>query len=96
MLKPQGEPKTRFTVSALVPDWGHTDTPRMLGATLVFQHFRHSGGPTHGAGGLREGAGPHSNLWAVVAVESCDRDFLTNLGANRHLFTQPMALLARH
>jgi hypothetical protein len=38
VLKPKGGPKTRFTVSALTPDQEYTDTSRMLGATLVFQH----------------------------------------------------------
>jgi hypothetical protein len=38
-LKPLGGPKTRFTISALHPDREYTDTTKLFGATLVFQHL---------------------------------------------------------
>ena len=37
-LKPTGGPRTRFTMSAVVPDSEYTDTSSLLGARLVFQH----------------------------------------------------------
>ncbi len=39
VLKPKGAPKTRFTISALIPDREYTDTSRFPGARLVFQHL---------------------------------------------------------
>jgi hypothetical protein len=38
-LKPAGGPKIRFTISALDADREYTDTSRLPGARLVFQHL---------------------------------------------------------
>lgn len=65
-LKPAGGPKTRFTISALETDREYTDTSRLPGARLVFQHLA-----TDTPEGTRldvkvEITGPLAGLWARI------------------------------
>jgi len=65
-LKPTGAPKTRFTISALEADREYTDTSRLLGARLVFQHLA-----TETPEGTRldvrvEITGPLAGLWVRI------------------------------
>lgn len=66
VLKPKGGPKTRFTISACVPDREYTDTAGFPGARLV---FRHTAEPADGATELRVHVtldGPMAPLWAAL------------------------------
>lgn len=65
-LKPAGGPKVRFAISGLATDREYTDTSRLLGARLVFQHLA-----TETDDGTRldvrvEITGPLSGLWARI------------------------------
>jgi hypothetical protein len=65
-LKPSGGPTIRFTISALETNREYTDTSRLPGARLVFQHL-----VTETPQGTRldvrvEITGPLSGLWARI------------------------------
>jgi hypothetical protein len=66
VIKPKGAPRVRFTISACEPDREYTDTSKLPGATLVFQHI---------ATPIPEGVrldvlvtidGPLARIWAAV------------------------------
>ena len=65
-LKPKGGPQTRFTISTLTPDREYTDTSRLLGATLTFQHLAEVvDGRTHLTAHVTL-TGPLARLWAAI------------------------------
>jgi hypothetical protein len=66
VLKPQGGPKVRFTISGCEPGREYTDTTKLPGATLV---FRHTAAVTSDGTDLHVLVtidGPLARLWAVV------------------------------
>ncbi|MGL5825246.1 MAG: SRPBCC family protein [Nocardioides sp.] len=98
-LKPTGGPAVRFTITAFTPNREYTDTSRLPGATLVFEHVAEEG--DHGtrlsvrvtmAGLLAPG-------WARIMGggfrESAQADLdrlvaLVEATANRHLLDHPV------
>ena len=65
-LKPKGGPKVNFTISAFEPGVEYTDTSKLVGARLVFQHVA-----TATADGTALAArvtvdGPLARLWAKI------------------------------
>ncbi len=66
VLKPKGGPRTRFTISALIPDREYTDTSTLPGATLTFQHLAEAvNGRTHLSATVTL-TGPLAPLWARI------------------------------
>ncbi len=66
VLKPKGGPKTPFTISVLTPDREYTDTSKLLGATLTFQHLAEViNGRTHLTAQVTL-TGPLARLWAGI------------------------------
>ena len=66
VLKPQGGPKTRFTIAVLDPDREYTDVSSMPGATLRFQHLAAvSDGLTELTARVTL-TGPLARLWAMI------------------------------
>jgi len=66
VLKPEGGPKTSFEVTACEPGREYTDTSRLLGARLVFQHTAER---VHGSTELRvrvTRGGPLARVWAAT------------------------------
>ncbi|WP_298337271.1 SRPBCC family protein [Ferrimicrobium sp.] len=39
VMKSKGAPKTKFVISACIPDHEYADTTKLFGATLVFAHW---------------------------------------------------------
>jgi hypothetical protein len=65
-LRPKGGPRSRFTVTELVPDRTFADTTRLLGARLT---FRHHARPVPGGSEVTVSVtldGPLRGLWARV------------------------------
>lgn len=66
MLKPQGGPKIKFTISALEENRRYADTSRFPGATLVFDHtVEERDGETYLAARVTV-TGPLSWIWARI------------------------------
>ena len=66
VLKPKGGPAAKFVISALVTDREYTDTSKLPGATLVFQHLV-SPSPTGADLEVRVTLdGPLARLWAAI------------------------------
>ncbi len=65
-LKPTGGPRVRFTITTLRPDREYTDTSRLFGARLVFQHLAE---PTAAGTTLEvrvSMSGPLAPVWARI------------------------------
>ena len=85
-LRPRGGPRSRFTVTELVPDRTFADTTHLLGARLT---FRHHADPVPGGSEVTVSVtveGPLRGLWARVlggpdAVRRGVEKDLTNLVA---------------
>ncbi|WP_051551393.1 SRPBCC family protein [Nocardioides sp. URHA0020] len=65
-LKPAGGPAVRFTVSACEPGREYTDTTRLPGATLVFQHTAEPTEAGTELGVLVTMSGPLAWLWSRI------------------------------
>lgn len=66
VLKPKGGPRVKFTVTECEPGREYTDTAKLLGARLVFQHTAE---PAASGTDLRVRvtmAGPLARAWALV------------------------------
>jgi hypothetical protein len=66
VLKPKGGPKTRFTITALLPDREYTDTSHFPGAKLVFQHLAERHGERTELTVRVTLEGPLRRLWARI------------------------------
>jgi hypothetical protein len=66
VLKPRGGPRVRFVVSACRPGREYTDTSRLPGARLVFQHLAEESGTGTELGVRVTLTGPLAPLWARV------------------------------
>jgi Polyketide cyclase / dehydrase and lipid transport len=65
-LKPVGAPAVRFAITAFAPAREYTDTSRLPGATLVFQHTAEEGVDGTRLGVRVTMAGPLTPLWARI------------------------------
>ena len=65
-LKPQGGPKVRFTISACEPGREYTDTSRLPGASLVFQHLASATEDGCDLEVLVTMTGPLARVWGLV------------------------------
>ena len=65
-LKPTGGPKTRFEISTLTTDSEYTDTSKLPGATLVFQHTARREAETTILDALVTLSGPLAFVWARI------------------------------
>ncbi|MBA3783891.1 SRPBCC family protein [Nocardioides sp. InS609-2] len=65
-LKPKGGPRVRFTISACEPGREYTDTTRLPGATLVFQHTAEATASGTELGVRVTLDGPLRHVWALV------------------------------
>ncbi|MGL4340394.1 MAG: SRPBCC family protein [Rhodoglobus sp.] len=80
VLKPRGGPATKFIISALITDREYTDTSRLPGATLVFQHLVHE---VDGGSELEVRvtmSGPMSWLWARILGRGFTKSAPEDLG----------------
>lgn len=65
-LKPTGGPQVRFTISTLIPYQEYTDTSRLIGGSLVFQHTATRDGDITHLTARVSIHGPLAWLWARI------------------------------
>jgi len=66
VLKPRGGPKTKFVISACSPGREYTDTTRLPGARLVFQHTVEPAAPGCGLHVRVTMDGPLAFAWSKI------------------------------
>lgn len=88
-LKPRRGPKVKFVISACTPDREYTDTSRLLGARLVFQHIVMPSGEGSDLEVLATITGPLAFVWARILGSSFSGSAQTSLDRLVQLVEQP-------
>ena len=89
VLKPRRGPKVKFVISACTPDREYTDTSRLPGARLVFQHTIMPSEQGSDLAVLVTISGPLAFVWAKIMRSSFAGSAQTNLDRLVHLVEQP-------